>query len=656
GAVVGDVVGFVGTGSFASAGAGTGIAVTPSLTLTGADALNYTLTQPSGLTGDITKANQTITFAALASKSQADAPFALTGTASSGLTVSYASSNTAVATVSGNTVTIVGIGTTTITASQAGDGNFNAATSVDQSLTVTAGPTTLAAGDVAVIGYNASGSPDTIALLILKTLNAGTTFYVSDNEVASVGGTAFADVGEVEATFTVKSGQTIPAGTVVILPWGNQTVTSSLYDWTGHTSGGLGASGGTSLDDGIYIYTGTSATALTPTAFIYHVKGSASSAANAGNIPAGLTLGTTAIAPSANLARYKTSGATYSGSVAQILAAIGNTASNWESASPGAASDWTFTFTAPQTITFDALAAKTFGDADFTLSATASSGLTVAFASSNTSVATVSGNTVHIVGAGSTTITASQAGNSSYSAATNVTQTLTVDKANQTITFGALANRTYGDAPFDLTATASSGQPVSYASSNSAVATVTGSTVTIVGAGSATITASQAGSANFNAAVEATQSLTMEAKALVVTANHISKPYGATLTGGAGSQAFTTTGLVGSDTVGSVTVSYGAGAASDAAAGTYEGSVIASNATGGTFAPANYTITYVAGNITVSAAPTASLSGTLAAVDTTYGSPSPAPTSFTVSGGNLMGNLTVAAPTAFEVSTSPTDN
>jgi hypothetical protein len=60
---------------------------------------------------------------------------------------------------------------------------------------------------------------------------------------------------------------------------------------------------------------------------------------------------------------------------------------------------------------------KPASDADFDLSATASS---------NTAVATISGSTVHIVGAGTTTITASQAGNDDYNAALDVTATLTV--------------------------------------------------------------------------------------------------------------------------------------------------------------------------------------------------------------------------------------
>ena len=110
--------------------------------------------------------------------------------------------------------------------------------------------TTLSAGDVAVIGYNASGSPDTISFLVLKELTAGTTFYVCDNEVATVGGTTFADTNEAEGTFTVKPGQSVAAGTVVILPWGNLMISSDVYTWTGHTGGGLGVTSG-NFDDSI---------------------------------------------------------------------------------------------------------------------------------------------------------------------------------------------------------------------------------------------------------------------------------------------------------------------------------------------------------------------------------------------------------------------
>lgn len=135
-----DVVTLALTGTFASANVSAGIAVTSTSTLGGAGAGNYTLTQPTGLIADITQASQTITFGALASQNVGAANFTLTATASSGLAVTYISSNPAVATVSGSTVTIVGAGTSVITASQAGNTNYAAAASVNQNQLVVTGP------------------------------------------------------------------------------------------------------------------------------------------------------------------------------------------------------------------------------------------------------------------------------------------------------------------------------------------------------------------------------------------------------------------------------------------------------------------------------------------------------------------------------------
>ncbi len=163
----------------------------------------------------------------------------------------------------------------------------------------------------------------------------------------------------------------------------------------------------------------------------------------------------------------------------------------------------------PQTITFGALSATTFGNGPIALTATASSGLPVSYSSSNPAVATVSGSTVTIVSAGSTNITATQSGNSTYEAPPPVIQSLLVNQASQTISFGTLATVLDDAVPFALTATASSSLTVSYASSNPLVATVSGSTVTVVGAGTTTITASQAGNTNYAAATVVPQTLTV---------------------------------------------------------------------------------------------------------------------------------------------------
>ncbi|MBC8011083.1 MAG: putative Ig domain-containing protein [Burkholderiales bacterium] len=79
-----------------------------------------------------------------------------------------------------------------------------------------------------------------------------------------------------------------------------------------------------------------------------------------------------------------------------------------------------------QSITFNPLPAKTYGDAAFTLTGSASSGLPVSYTSSDETVATVAGNLVTILRAGETTFTASQAGNTTYSAATPVSRVLIV--------------------------------------------------------------------------------------------------------------------------------------------------------------------------------------------------------------------------------------
>lgn len=81
---------------------------------------------------------QTISFGAIPTKINTDPAFDLTATASSGLPVSYSSSNTAVATVSGHTLTITGQGTSTITATQAGDELYAPATPVEQIIAINA--------------------------------------------------------------------------------------------------------------------------------------------------------------------------------------------------------------------------------------------------------------------------------------------------------------------------------------------------------------------------------------------------------------------------------------------------------------------------------------------------------------------------------------
>lgn len=174
-----------------------------------------------------------------------------------------------------------------------------------------------------------------------------------------------------------------------------------------------------------------------------------------------------------------------------------------------------------QTITFSELPTKAFGDAPFELTATASSELAVSYASSNPLVATVTGSTVTLTGVGTTTITASQSGNDSYEPAADVDRVFVVNKGNQSITFAPLEEKVLGSPPFNLTATASSGLPVSYVSSNPEIATIDGTLVTLHAAGSVTLTASQSGNDFYNSAEDVDQELVVVKMDQVITFGEI---------------------------------------------------------------------------------------------------------------------------------------
>lgn len=158
-----------------------------------------------------------------------------------------------------------------------------------------------------------------------------------------------------------------------------------------------------------------------------------------------------------------------------------------------------------QSITFNALGTKNQNDPDFTLVATASSGLPVTFSSQTPSVCTVNVNAVTLVSSGLCTIAANQAGNASYLAATQVTQSFTV-KAYQAITFDTVPSLSVGGSPWMLSATASSGLAVSVVSLTPAICSVSNQQVTALAAGTCTLQASQAGDAVWSSALSVSQS------------------------------------------------------------------------------------------------------------------------------------------------------
>ena len=107
--------------------------------------------------------------------------------------------------------------------------------------------------------------------------------------------------------------------------------------------------------------------------------------------------------------------------------------------------------------------------------------------------------------AGDHTINLQYSGNTDYAPDTESFM-WTVNKADQTITFGALANKGLGDPPFTISATASSGLTVAFSSATTGICTVSGTSVTLVAVGTCTINANQSGNANYLAAPQVARS------------------------------------------------------------------------------------------------------------------------------------------------------
>jgi Ethanolamine utilization protein EutJ (predicted chaperonin) len=180
---------------------------------------------------------------------------------------------------------------------------------------------------------------------------------------------------------------------------------------------------------------------------------------------------------------------------------------------------------APQTIGFTSSAPANahYGDPTYQLTATASSGLLVALSidPSSSSVCTFDDNAVSYTSSGTCTIDADQAGNTRYKAGPRAQQSLSVGKAAQTIHFSSIApaNAHYGDTPYEVAATATSGLPVSFSidPGSSSVCTIDDNSVSYTSSGTCTIDADQAGNSEYKSGPRARQSFSVGKAAQTIT-------------------------------------------------------------------------------------------------------------------------------------------
>lgn len=153
---------------------------------------------------------------------------------------------------------------------------------------------------------------------------------------------------------------------------------------------------------------------------------------------------------------------------------------------------------------------RTYLEPDFALNSSATSGLPVAFMADGR--CTVHRGFVHLLGAGSCSVTAHQSGSSNYLAAPIVHQEFPIAKADQTISTRTFNDPPYGPDDLRFEPDASSGLPVSV--STKGMCTFAGSSLRVLGSGTCVVKVEQAGNDDFNEAPAVTVAFEVVAEPL----------------------------------------------------------------------------------------------------------------------------------------------
>jgi hypothetical protein len=176
---------------------------------------------------------------------------------------------------------------------------------------------------------------------------------------------------------------------------------------------------------------------------------------------------------------------------------------------------------ANQTVTFNDLATILYSDTIIKPKAKSSSTLQISYTSSDTSVALIRNDSIIIKSAGTSIITASQAGNSFYSPSNDVSHVLRVNKANQTISFDAFQDIQLSHVAFELEATTTSDLEITFTSSDTSIAKVVNGKVDVKRVGSCVIIANQPGNKNYYPASQVVQLLNVIQDSIYNSSNRV---------------------------------------------------------------------------------------------------------------------------------------
>lgn len=417
---------------------------------------NYNAAPLETLSFEVSKADQFITIDVVSNKTFGDEPFMITASAESGLPV-ILSILSGPGTIDDNLVTITGVGEIFIEANQVGNDNYNAAVQsisvvvikADQDISIEAIDSKTFGDDP----FTVSGSADSGLPVTFSVISGPGT--ISDNTITITG--AGDIVIEAQQAGNENYNTSVRNITVSVFKADQEISTESIE--------------GKTFGDDPFAVNATSDSGLPVALSIVSGPGSIE-----GNL------------------------VTITGTGEITIEAIQEGNENYISSNKFVSVEVS---KADQEISIESIENKNFGDAPFTVTASADTGLPLTF-SITSGPGTITDNEVTITGVGEIFIMVAQLGNDNYNAATQSISVI-VAKADQDITFEALVDQTIEDEAFALSASASSGLPVNY-TVTSGPATINGNMVSLNGTpGTVEITASQPGDDNYNSASEVIQ-------------------------------------------------------------------------------------------------------------------------------------------------------
>jgi hypothetical protein len=566
-------------GTFDNKNVGTGKAVTASLTLTGADSENYTLTQPSGLTADITKKELTIT--------------------ANDKSVNYGDNSPTFDAVYDGFIAGENLGNSGITGSPSITSNYTNSSLVSSSpLTITIATGTLDSNNYSFNFVDGLLTIDKKDLTIIGL--SGNSKVYDGNSDATAGGLAELSgvlAGDV-ANVTLGGTPTFSFDNKNIGT--NKEISVNGYSITGSASANY------SLTQ-LTLSANITAKELTITGLsgvnkVYDGNNNASVSGTA-SISGAIMGDNVSLLGSPDFAF-----ATADVDNNKPITVTGYTLS-------GADSD-NYTLTQPTGLTADITARPLTISADSDSKEYNGTPLTNS-GSSVTSGTLVDGHTYTATVTGTQTNVGNSANTISpaviLSGGTNVTSNYLISYVNGTLTVDLRTITIRGDSQtkvYDGTALTNGGSSIisgTLVSGHQYTATVTG-TQTNVGSSnntpsSASITVTAGGAdvtSNYSISYES-GTLEVTRKEITITANDRDKIYGDTLNAGTGYSFFTNSALVSSEQITSVTVAYANSVeTANKDVGPYTNSILISNALGsGGFLASNYDITYQSGKLTI---------------------------------------------------------